>query len=103
MVKIRLMRMGAKKNPHYRVVVVDVRVKRGGDYIESLGHYDPRDTTGTPLKINSERATYWLEQGAQPTETAVRLLERVGVSVPKVHAKRSNAYVKRSEANAANA
>lgn len=103
MVKIRLMRMGAKKNPHYRVVVVDARVKRGGDYIESLGHYDPRDTTGNPLDLNAERAAYWLAQGAQPTETAVRLLERVGVSVPKVQAKRSHAYVKRSEANAASA
>ena len=56
MVKIRLMRMGAKKTPHYRVVVVDSRKKRSRNYIESLGYYDPRDTTDTPLKIDIERA-----------------------------------------------
>lgn len=96
MVKIRLMRMGAKKNPHYRLVVVDSRKKRSSDYIESLGYYDPRDTTPEPLKINVERAGYWLGQGAQPTETAVRLLEKVGVEVPVVRAKRSEGYKYRS-------
>lgn len=92
MVKIRLMRVGAKKNPHYRVVVVDSRKKRSSDYIESLGYYDPRETTPDPLKIDVDRAGYWLEKGAQPTETTVRLLEKVGVEVPGVRAKRSEAY-----------
>jgi small subunit ribosomal protein S16 len=64
MVKIRLMRVGAKKNPHYRVVVVDSRKKRSSDYIELLGHYDPRDTTETPLNIDADRAAYWLDQGS---------------------------------------
>ncbi|HEX7004240.1 MAG TPA: 30S ribosomal protein S16 [Trueperaceae bacterium] len=96
MVKIRLMRMGAKKNPHYRVVVVDSRKKRSSDYIESLGHYDPRETTPEPLKIDTERANYWLAQGAQPTETTVRLLEKVGVEVPSVRAKRTEGYRRRS-------
>lgn len=100
MVKIRLMRMGSKRNPHYRMVVVDSRTKRDGDYIESLGYYDPRDTTETPLKIDAERAAYWLGQGAQPTETAVRLLEKSGVEVGKVRSKRSKAYSERHAAEA---
>jgi small subunit ribosomal protein S16 len=100
MVKIRLMRLGAKKNPHYRVVVVDARTKRSGDYIESLGHYDPRETSGEPLKIDGERASYWLGQGAQPTDTVVRLFQKVGVEVPSVLAKRRAAYTKRTEAAA---
>jgi small subunit ribosomal protein S16 len=100
MVKIRLLRLGAKKNPHYRVVVMDARKKRSGDYIESLGYYDPRDSTPEPLKIDTERARYWLEQGAQPTDTALRLLEKVGVEIPSVHAKRRDAFTKRSSAAA---
>lgn len=96
MVKIRLMRIGAKKNPHYRVVVVDSRKKRSADYIELLGHYDPRDTTPEPLKIDVERATVWLSQGAQPTDRALRLLERAGVEVPaNVQAKQREAFTKR--------
>lgn len=100
MVKIRLMRIGAKKTPHYRVVVVDARKKRSSDYIESLGYYDPRDTTETPLKIDTERAAYWLAQGAQPTDTTVRLLEKAGVEVPEVLAKRRDSFVKRPPAQA---
>lgn len=101
MVKIRLMRMGSKKNPHYRVVVVDRRKKRSADYIESLGYYDPRETVEESLRLDAERARYWLDQGAQPTDTAVRLLEKVGVETPaKVRAKRRNAYQKRVEAGA---
>ncbi len=100
MVKIRMMRMGAKKNPHYRMVVVDARVKRGGDYIESLGHYDPRETTNDALRIDAERAVYWLSQGAQPTDTAVRLLEKSGVAIPDVKAKRSGGYAARTAAPA---
>lgn len=100
MVKIRLMRMGAKKNPHYRMVVVDSRKRRSADYIESLGHYDPRDTTDEPLRIDAERAKHWIDQGAQPTETALRLLEKVGVEVPAVRAKRAEFYRARSQAQA---
>lgn len=95
MVKIRLMRMGAKKTPHYRVVIVDSRKKRSSDYIESLGYYDPRNTTETPLKIDVERAQYWLGQGAQPTDTALRLLEKAGVEVGQVEAKNRERYTKR--------
>ena len=99
MVKIRLMRMGSKQNPHYRMVVVDGRKKRGSKYVESLGHYDPRKTTDSPLEINAERATYWLSQGAQPTDTALRLIEQVGVEVPKVLVKRRAGYQQRTPSN----
>ena len=100
MVKIRLMRMGSKRNPHYRVVVVDSRKKRSADYIEQIGYYDPRETTQEPLKVDAERASHWLSVGAQPTETVVRLLEGSGVEVPGVRAKRTDAYVKRVPAGA---
>ena len=92
MVKIRLMRLGAKKNPQYRVVVVDARKKRSSDYIESLGYYDPSERSPEPLRINNERAAHWLSQGAQPTETALKLLERVGVEAGKVKVKRGRGY-----------
>jgi small subunit ribosomal protein S16 len=95
MVKIRLMRMGAKKTPHYRVVVVDSRKKRSSEYIESLGYYDPRNTTDQPLKIDVERAQVWLGNGAQPTDTALKLLERAGVEVGKVEAKARETFTKR--------
>ncbi|HLR47361.1 MAG TPA: 30S ribosomal protein S16 [Deinococcales bacterium] len=101
MVKIRLMRMGAKKNPHYRVVIVDSRKKRSSDYIESLGYYDPQNTTETPLKIDTERAAYWLSQGAQPTDTVLRLLEGIGVEVGNVEAKKRDRYLKRVAASEA--
>lgn len=97
MVKIRLMRLGAKKNPHYRVVVIDSRKRRKSDYIESLGYYDPRDTTENPIKIDVERAKHWLDNGAQPTESVVRLLEGVGTEVGSVEAKRSQSYKSRAE------
>lgn len=100
MVKIRLMRMGSIHNPHYRLVVVDDRVKRGGDYIEQIGYYDPRETTNAPLTVEVERANYWLSQGAQPTDTALRLLEKSGVEVPTVIAKRRANFIKRQEARA---
>lgn len=79
MVKIRLSRFGSKHNPHYRIVVADVRRPRDGGYIENLGHYDPRKTTPNYLKVDVERARYWLSQGAQPTQTALRLLKAQGV------------------------
>lgn len=101
MVKIRMMRLGAKKNPHYRMVVVDARVKRGGDYIESLGHVDPRAGEGGTFQLDGERAAYWLAQGAQPTDTALRLLEKAGVVVPTVEAKRRRDYVARTAARQA--
>jgi len=100
MVKIRLTRMGSKGNPHYRMVVVDARKKRSADYIEQIGYYDPRETTDASLRVEAERAAYWLAQGAQPSDTVVKLLEKAGVEVPGVQAKKRAPYVRRAEAKA---
>ncbi len=82
MVKIRLSRFGSKHNPHYRIVVADVRRPRDGGYIESLGHYDPRKTTAEYLKLDVERALAWMAKGAQPTDTVRRLLKSQGAFKP---------------------
>ena len=72
-VKIRLMRMGKKKQPTYRVVVADARSPRDGRFVEIIGKYGPREDP--PLvDINNERALAWLSKGAQPTEQVQRLL-----------------------------
>lgn len=76
-VKIRLTRLGKKKQPTYRVVVMDSRKPRDGEYIEQLGIYDPRQEPSL-VSIDNERALYWLETGAQPTERAQKLLEISG-------------------------
>lgn len=75
--KIRLTRLGKKKQPTYRVVVMDSRKPRDGKYIEQLGIYDPRQNPSL-IKIDNERALYWLNTGAQPTERAQKLLEISG-------------------------
>ncbi len=76
--RIRLRRMGAKKAPFYRLVVADSRTPRDGRFIEEIGYYDP---TKNPLvlKIDEERALYWLKTGAQPSETAKSLLNKAGI------------------------
>ena len=76
-VKIRLTRLGKKKQPTYRVVVMDSRKPRDGKYIEQLGIYDPRQEPSL-VKIDNERALHWLRTGAQPTERARKLLEISG-------------------------
>ncbi len=76
-VKIRLKRVGAKKNPHYRVVVADARSPRDGRFIEEIGSYNPQTQPST-VKIKMDRAEYWLSQGAQPTETVRSLLKKSG-------------------------
>ncbi len=78
MVKIRLRRTGAKKQPHYRVVVADSRSPRDGKFIETIGHYNPRTEPPT-VEINTERALYWLSVGAQPTEAVRRMLDKLGI------------------------
>lgn len=78
MVKIRLRRMGAKKNPYYRIVVADSLSPRDGRCIEEIGSYDPL-TEPVTLKVNSERAQYWIKNGAQPTDTIKALLKKAGV------------------------
>ncbi len=78
MVKIRLTRLGAHKKPFYRLVVTDSRARRDGPFIEILGTYNPQKGA-SETKINSDRAKYWLQNGAQPTVIAKKLLQRAGV------------------------
>ena len=75
MVKIRLRRMGAKKNPFYRIVVADSHFPRDGRFIEEIGTYDP---TAAPsaIRVDVERAKYWISNGAQPTDTVRALLKK---------------------------
>lgn len=78
MVKIRLKRMGMKKKPFYRIVVTDSRTPRDGRFIEEIGYYNPI-CEPIDLKIDAERAKYWLGNGAQPTDTTRALLKKGGV------------------------
>ena len=77
-VKIRLTRMGKKKNPFYRIVVADERTRRDGAPIEEIGYYNPM-TEPADVKINAEKATKWLNNGAQPTETVRTLLKKAEI------------------------
>lgn len=78
MVKIRLKRLGAKKQPFYRIVVIDARDKRDGRAIEELGFYNPL-LDGENFKVNVEEAKKWIKNGAQPTGTVKNLLSKAGV------------------------
>ena len=77
-VKIRLKRMGAKKNPFFRIVVADARAPRDGRFIESIGFYD---STVQPavVKIDEEKALSWMSKGAQPTDTVKNLFSKDGI------------------------
>ena len=77
-VRIRLTRTGKKKQPSYRVVVADGRAPRDGRIIEQIGRYDPRPEPSV-VEIDQERASYWLQHGAQPSEPVRRLLQVAGV------------------------
>ncbi|MGH9282624.1 MAG: 30S ribosomal protein S16 [Acidimicrobiales bacterium] len=76
-VKLRLMRMGKKKQPTYRVVVADSRSPRNGRFIEILGTYEPRAEPSV-VRIDEEKAVAWLRKGAQPTERVEKLLKMTG-------------------------
>jgi small subunit ribosomal protein S16 len=76
-VKLRLMRMGKKKQPTYRVVAADARSPRNGRFIEIVGVYDPRPDPST-VRIDNDKAIDWLRKGAQPTESVRKLLEISG-------------------------
>jgi small subunit ribosomal protein S16 len=76
-VKLRLMRMGKKKQPVYRVVAADSRSPRDGRFIEILGTYEPRQEP-TRIKVDNAKAIRWLREGAQPTETVARILTQSG-------------------------
>ena len=78
MVKIRLRRMGSKKNPFYRIVVADSRYPRNGRFIEEIGTYDPNQEPSV-IKIDAEKAKQWIANGAQPTDTVRVLLKKSNV------------------------
>lgn len=78
MVKIRLRRVGAKKQPHYRIVVADSKSPRDGKVIETIGHYNPRTDPPT-VEVDQLRALYWLSVGAQPSEAVKRMLDKLQV------------------------
>lgn len=75
--KIRLKRLGKIRSPHYRIVVIDERKKRDGQAIEEIGLYHPKNDPSV-IKLDSERAQYWLSVGAQPTEAVVAIMKRTG-------------------------
>ena len=79
MVKIRLRRLGAKKNPYYRIVVADSRSPRDGRFIEEIGTYDPL-AEGTKVSVNLERVNYWISNGAQPTDTVRALIKKAAAA-----------------------
>ncbi|MBI5641359.1 MAG: 30S ribosomal protein S16 [Nitrospirae bacterium] len=78
MVKIRLTRLGSHKKPFYRLIVSDSRARRDGPFIEILGTYDPTKEP-SEIKIDVDKARLWLQKGAQPTETAYRLMQKAGL------------------------
>lgn len=78
MVKIRLTRKGKKKQPFYRVIVIDSRKRRDGPFVEILGTYDPLKNP-SEVKIDTERAKYWIGKGAQPTSVVKKLLKISGL------------------------
>ena len=111
-VKLRLMRMGKKKQPTYRVVAADSRSPRNGRFIEIIGTYEPRQDPSV-INIDNERAVHWLSKGAQPTDRVAKLLkisgawtehsgEAVDASVPERAPRRSKKQLEK-EAEAAEA
>jgi small subunit ribosomal protein S16 len=77
-VRIRLTRVGSKKNPIWRIVVADKRSPRDGRSIETIGRYNPQ-TQPSLIELDEERARHWLERGAQPSQTAAKLLRTKGI------------------------
>lgn len=77
-VKLRLQRFGKKGKPYYQIVAADIRSKRDGKYIERIGNYNPNTNPAT-INLNFERAVYWIENGAQPTDTCRAILKYRGV------------------------
>jgi small subunit ribosomal protein S16 len=76
LLKIRLTRMGSKKKPSYRIIVIEGSRARDGRFIEILGHYDPRKKPSA-VNLNKEKYAYWLAKGAQPSETVKSFLKRI--------------------------
>lgn len=92
-VRIRLTRVGATKRPSYRVIAIDSRKARDGRALEILGFYNPLTDPAT-VQLDADRVTAWIEKGAQPSETVVKLMRQAGIGAappeaPKAPAKRS--------------
>jgi small subunit ribosomal protein S16 len=81
-VVIRLRRMGAKKDPKFRIVVAESKSPRDGRFIEELGHYNPQPKEAD-LGVNAERATYWLSVGATPSDQVRSLFKKSGIAMPQ--------------------
>lgn len=96
-VVMRLRRMGAKKDPKFRIVVAESRYQRDGRFIEELGHYNPQPKEAE-LRIDAARATYWLSVGARPSDQVRSLLKKSGIAVPAAQTK---AKVKKAAAKPA--
>lgn len=77
-VKMRLRRIGAKKQPFYRIVIADSRFPRDGRFIEEIGTYNPM-TEPSEIKIDAEKVKIWIKNGAQPTDSVKSILKRSGV------------------------
>jgi len=86
-VSIRLKRFGTKKRPYYRVVVIDSRLSNSGRPLEEIGYYHPIEAEANQVKIDAERAAYWLGNGAQPSDTVKALFAKQGIQTTKAPAK----------------
>lgn len=85
-VRIRLSRVGATKRPSYRVIAIDSRRARDGRALEILGFYDPLTDPAT-VKLDAQRLTGWLDKGARPSDTVLKLMRQAGVGAPTPEAK----------------
>lgn len=88
-VKIRLARGGAKKRPYYRIVVANARSPRDGDFLEKVGTYNPLldNTHPDRIRLNADRISYWLSNGAVPTERVLKFIANAGITLPAFAAK----------------
>ena len=78
-VKIRLKRFGTKKKPYYRIVVIDSRAPRDGRTLEEVGYYHPIEVEEKQLQLKEDRIREWLEQGARPSDTVKKLLNKMKI------------------------
>ena len=86
-VKLRLSRVGSKKNPHYRIIAADSRSPRDGRFLEIVGNYNPQTDPST-IKIDKEKAVKWLDNGAEPSEAVTKLLKISGIETRSQKAKK---------------
>ena len=93
LVKLRLMRMGRRHAPTYRIVAIDSRMRRDGRFLEILGHYNPRTSGDPEIVVKDDRTAYWLGVGAQPSETVRSLLRRSGM-LGRMDQERRDAYLR---------